>query len=317
MDRRLFLGGGASLAGLTAFFPDGSSAQTAPSAASATMMDKGMFKKALTGANRIAIIGARVAVQAGNFQTKSFGGSSWTAAYDVSGIGGADLTAVADGAIADFSSQLTGIGRTVIPREEIEAQKALKELDLQPQPIRRPWKYNNFSAQLDLMWGSDSSGRLWFYHLDNWSPFGALATKNWQKMNGLAVDLKAVILLPTYVYSFGGVVLTTGKQSTDGDYLVQEASVEAAAQMKLLDYPTNLWAFHGLIRIAGAFSDLKFKGDIPLALPGELKEIGNDGRNARFQFQADPARFRTLALTGASAANRFHTEVIRGFPAKA
>lgn len=309
MDRRLFLGAGASLAGVTAFFPDGAAAQTAPSVSTARFLDRKVMAKMLKATPRTAILAARVGAQTGHYAhaSSTIGAGGWTSTLDIAGLGGGDLRAVADAAIEDLSIKLVGAGREIVPRAEVLAHPALADLATLEQPAQKPWRYPGGGAATDLqlLWASDSGGRLFFYHIEAWNPFAALQIKNWQRMNWLSKDLNAIVLVPTYVYTFGETYLEVQDVQINGATRNQGARAEVSGEMQLVDYPSSVWAFRGLIKIAGEMTDLKFKGPISLGMPGEFQAVGSSGTSARFAFRADPARFRTAAFAGAQAMNSF------------
>lgn len=311
MLRRTLLGAGVSFAGFTAFFPDGAAARVPPDPATATSVDLKVLAKMLKATPRTAIVAARVGTQSGHYAyaSSTVGAGGWTSTLDITGLGGDDLRAVADAAIEDLSTRMTGIGRQMVPRAEVLAHPALADLNLVEQPSRRPWKYPGGGSDLQLLWASDSGGRLFFYHIESWNPFGALQIKNWQRMNWVSKDLNAIVLVPTYVYTFGETYLELKGVEEDGQMRRQGARAEVSGGMQLVDYPSSVWAFQGLIKIAGNMADLKFKGPVDLGIPGEFEAVGTSGTAAKFAFRADASRFRAAALTGARAMNQFNAEV--------
>ncbi len=312
MDRRTLLGAGASLAGLTAFFPDGSWARTGIDASTAVVGERKMMAKMLKATPRVGILAARVATQTGSYvyQSSAVGSGGWTSTLDITGLMDTDLRAVADAGIEDLSTRMAGIGRTIVPRAEILAHPAMAEFSVVEQPALKGWRYPSGGPPLSLAWASDSGGKLFFYHMEAWNPFAALAIKNWQRTNWVSKDLGAVLLMPTYVYTFGDTSLTLGEVTNDGKIRSQDARAEASGRMKLVDYPSSVWATRGLIKIAGETSDLRFKGDVDLGMPGRLESLGADGQRARFGFQVDRTMFRAAALRGAQAMNQFTAEAI-------
>ena len=311
MDRRQLLGAGVSLAGLTALFPDGSWARTGIDASTARMGDRKILAKMLKATPRVGILAARVATQTGSYvyQSSAVGTGGWRSTLNITGLMDTDLRAVADAGIEDLATRMAALGRTLVPRAEILAHPAMAEFSVVEQPALKTWKYPSGGPPLDLAWASDSGGRLFFYHMEAWNPFGALAIKNWQRTNWVSKDLNAVLLMPTYVYTFGDTSLSLGEVTTNGAIRSQGARAEVSGGMKLVDHPSSVWATRGLIKIAGETSDVRFKGDLELGMPGRFESLGSTGQTANFAFQVDRAMFRAAALRGVQAMNQFTAEV--------
>ncbi len=156
----------------------------------------------------------------------------------------ARMQAIADKAYADFLTRLATTGRTILPRDRLQASDGYKKLELTASTAEKP------------------------YTVSPLPPIGdktAFALGNWRALNQLSVDTGAVVLVPQIVIDFADV------SSSGNSMWKSSASVGAKSAMSIEPLYTRLGTFYAKIAMAGPLGISSLQEG--LSIPGDFGEL--------------------------------------------
>ena len=178
----------------------------------------------------------------------------------------ARMQAIADKAYADFLTRLATTGRTILPRDRLQASDGYKKLELTASTAEKPYTVSPVGTAKHYTVVSPAALPLWFGHFD--LPIGdktAFALGNWRALNQLSVDTGAVVLVPQIVIDFADV------SSSGNSMWKSSASVGAKSAMSIEPLYTRLGTFYAKIAMAGPLGISSLQEG--LSIPGDFGEL--------------------------------------------
>jgi len=237
-------------------------------------------------------------------------------------LGGLDLKTardLADAALADFTEQVRATGRPVIDAAQVKAQPAYAELKL----ATPPWTGRIPADARTFAYVAPNNHDLFFINLDVPNDQGAFGLTNGRAFNKVCAGLGAICATPTLVIDFAELTRTGG-----GAFSL-DASTAAKPGLFMPEMVTGGLFHFGKNAMAGGGNRSGLQKRVRLGDAGQMVQTRsannqadvawwnssaamgvagpgspNSYNMAAYRYQADPARFRDVVMTGARALNR-------------
>lgn len=285
--------------------------------------------KVLASSPRIAVPSYRfgIVMRSGISATGSSGAVTMEAAADLVGVSLEQIRAIADGAYADFMTQLAATGRPIVSQAEMAASSGYRKLESTPTPfVKKP-----FADARSVVMVSPNNLPLVNQHSDApISDKSPLSLGNWRAINQMCVDLRCVVMIPSVVIDFA--------QLSGSGHSVYGSSARVGIQPGLFLVPlfTQLSAHFAKIAIAGPGGKIILKDRVAIGQAGELVQsssynnraevdwwnaVGRWDANAApgsaptqaydystYQYRVDPPLFASACLDAARTMNRIYVE---------